>query len=280
MVDLQHIEFGAWELTQARRGASALHLVDRLERGGEVGQRVGFLGAPHHLATEIEAPQVAQRVGWCLMGMVEDFQLHGLAVGGEVVVGLADVLVDVLWKRGDIGFVGGKLRQGDVETGALDGIGRQRRHDPGKGAAARHVGEAERHPLAGGSQVSGYCLQHLLVTLVGVGADHIEHAADPAGGNAGLLGGPRDGHREDGKGTASDTDEVVAHGCGQRAETVESVVVQKLVPLVGLVVGVVDVAQGQAFRLLVQRPPGVLDVVEVIVLMEGNIVCHGCKGTT
>lgn len=48
--------------------------------------------------------------------MVEDLQLHGLAVGGEVVVGLADVLVDVLRKRGDIGFVGGKLRQGDVET--------------------------------------------------------------------------------------------------------------------------------------------------------------------
>ena len=128
--------------------------------------------------------------------------------------------------------------------------------------------------------MGGYCLHHLLVALVGVGADHIEHAADPAGGNAGLLGGPRHGHREDGKGTASDADEVVAHGRGQRAETAESVVVQKLVPLVGLVVGVVDVAQGQAFRLLVQRPPGVLDVVEVIVLMEGNIVCHGCKGTT
>ena len=115
----------------------------------------------------------------CLVGMVEDFQLHGLAVGGEVVVGLADVLVDVLRKRGDIGFVGGKLRQGDVETGALDGFGRQRRHDPGQGGAARHVGEAERHPLAGGLQVGGYCLHHLLVALVGVGTDHIEHAADP-----------------------------------------------------------------------------------------------------
>ena len=242
MVDLQHIELGAWELPQARRGASAADFIDRLECGGEVGQRVGFLCAPHHFATEVESPQVAQRATGCLVVVVEDLQFHGLAVGGEVVVCLADVLVDVFRERGDIDVVGGKLRQGDMETGALDGIGHQRRHDAGQGGAAGNVGEAERHPLAGGPQVGGYRTHHLFVVLVGVGADHVEHTADPTGGDADLLGRAGDGHRKDGKGTATDLDEVVAHGGGQHTDTAEGVVVQKLIPLVGLVVGIVDVA--------------------------------------
>ena len=249
MVYLQDVEFGLGELLEAGRGAATVHLIERLERHGEVGEWSRLLLAPHHLAPEVEPPEVAQVAVRGLMVVGEAAKAHLLAVGFEVVVGLANVLIDVFGERTDIFFVRSKLAERYMKAGALDGVGAYLLHDVGESRHAGHVGQAKRHAIAGGEQVVGDGFHLGFVALVGVGAGHVDHASDPARGDARLVGGSGDDQPDDGKGMAVEQGEVKLHGGGAGREAAHHLVVDECVPHVSLIKGVVDIV----LRLLLGR---------------------------
>lgn len=109
----------------------------------------------------------------------------------------------------------------------------------------------------------GNSRHYVLAEVLNIRTHHVEHTSNTTRRNPRLLGQASHRERNDAKWLTRYSHQVVAHSGGKPRQPLCQMIVQKLVPLVGLIIGVFDVFVIDAIRHLVELQPLLLDVAYV-----------------